>query len=293
MATAPTDGVRSAERTLVNPVEPSVQTGTPTELIGPRESGPLADRGVTAETRTWTNSGPTSPELAVAPGPAVMAAPRVDSAGMAVGDSSSGSRWLMLAAGLAIVFGVFGLGVGLEWWGPRANEDPIAASPSTATPDTTAVGQGTTKPEVVEPETTPATEVGAVTGETTGSASEGSSSEGSSSEGSSSESETGESETTGSQDAIEKAAKPAVDRTPSEVEFNTGDFTFVYVKVGTRELALEPKAKLELKPGRHKVELRKKPTDAWQSAGTIKIEAGKRYKVRMTKPAGLKLDLVG
>jgi hypothetical protein len=107
---------------------------------------------------------------------------------------------------------------------------------------------------------------------------------------------TGEAADTGEDGSVEVVRKPSskpVNTTPASVDFLTGDFTFVYVKVAGIEAALEPKKTLELKPGTHKVELRKSPSEPWTKAGTIKVEPGKRYKVRMTKPAGLKLEAVG
>jgi serine/threonine protein kinase len=81
------------------------------------------------------------------------------------------------------------------------------------------------------------------------------------------------------------AAKPK-----AKVEFAAHQFFFVWVKVGSRTLALEPTATLELPPGRHTVQLRERPSDPWLDAGRIRVEAGQRYRVKLRKPAGLTLE---
>jgi serine/threonine protein kinase len=262
------EGGGSLDRTVLNPSEPTVHTGAPTEIVAPRESGPLADQGATAETRTWTSSDPAEPTRPELPVQASAAAPR---------GSRGGSPWLAVAAGLAVLFGVFGLGVGLDWWGP--NRDAVEAGPPTIAADE---GQGI-EPAKVEPEPAkvepliepaqpqPVPEpLQAEPTETTG------------------EAPVAEPDPPKPRDR--DRPEPTADKTPAEVEFLVGEFNFVFIKVAGREVALEPKAKLELKPGRHKVYFRKSEAEEWQSAGTIKIDPGKRYKVRMIKPAGLKLE---
>jgi serine/threonine protein kinase len=76
----------------------------------------------------------------------------------------------------------------------------------------------------------------------------------------------------------------------AKVEFAAHQFFFVWIKVGSRTLALEPTATLELPPGRHTVQLRERPTDPWIDAGRIRVEAGQRYRVKLRKPASLTLE---
>ena len=79
-------------------------------------------------------------------------------------------------------------------------------------------------------------------------------------------------------------------RAPAKVEVAAHEFFFVWVKIAGREHALEPVAKLSLKPGKHKVYLREAAELPWRSAGTITVDAGRRYRVSLRKPAGLTLD---
>lgn len=83
---------------------------------------------------------------------------------------------------------------------------------------------------------------------------------------------------------------PAKARGPAKVEFAASEFFFVWIKVGGREHALEPVAKLSLRPGSHKVYLRESTDQPWRSAGRIKVDAGQRYRVVLRKPAGLSLQ---
>ena len=83
--------------------------------------------------------------------------------------------------------------------------------------------------------------------------------------------------------AKEKAAK-------SSVTFKTGDFTFVWVKVRGKVLALEPTKKVELPAGRHRVSFRVREQDPWKSAGTIKLAPGASYAARMEKPGKISLE---
>ncbi len=87
-----------------------------------------------------------------------------------------------------------------------------------------------------------------------------------------------------------RARDAATAKPKAKVEFAAHQFFFVWVKVGSRTLALEPTATLELPPGRHTVQLRERPTDPWIDAGRIRVEAGQRYRVKLRKPAGLTLE---
>jgi tRNA A-37 threonylcarbamoyl transferase component Bud32 len=79
-------------------------------------------------------------------------------------------------------------------------------------------------------------------------------------------------------------------RTPAKVEFAAHEFFFVWIKIGGREYALEPVAKLSLKPGKHQVYVRESADREWRSAGRIDVLAGQRYRVSLRKPAGLSLE---
>ncbi len=86
----------------------------------------------------------------------------------------------------------------------------------------------------------------------------------------------------------ERPAKPKA-VAPAKVEFAAHEFFFVWVKVGGREYALEPVAKLSLKPGKHQVYLRESAEQPWRKAGRIEVAAGRRYRVSLRKPASLTL----
>ena len=79
-------------------------------------------------------------------------------------------------------------------------------------------------------------------------------------------------------------------RAPAQVEFLANEFLFVWVKVGGRELALEPRARIELRPGRHSLQLRTRADEPWVRAKTVTVESGRRYRVRMTKPSGFEIE---
>ena len=85
-------------------------------------------------------------------------------------------------------------------------------------------------------------------------------------------------------------AREPVDKPKAKVEFAAHQFFFVWIKVDGRQLALEPLASLELAPGRHTVYLRESPKQDWVEAGRIRVEPGRRYRVKLEKPAGLALQ---
>jgi serine/threonine protein kinase len=81
-----------------------------------------------------------------------------------------------------------------------------------------------------------------------------------------------------------KATKPGV------VDMHAGPYNFAYLKVGGRRLLLEPSERgIKLKPGRHRVsvsfELDGK--SGFERAGSITVEPGKRYELRLKKPLAL------
>ncbi len=81
-------------------------------------------------------------------------------------------------------------------------------------------------------------------------------------------------------------------RTPSRVAFSAGPYVFAWIRVNGRELALTPRAELELPPGSHTVQLRARRDQPWIRAGRIRVEAGKRYRIKLDKPAGLVVQAV-
>jgi hypothetical protein len=89
--------------------------------------------------------------------------------------------------------------------------------------------------------------------------------------------------------ARNEANKPKP-KAKAKVEFAAHQFFFVWIKVGGRQLALEPIASLELPAGRHTVYLRESPKQDWVEAGRIRVEPGQSYRVKLQKPAGLALQ---
>ena len=81
-------------------------------------------------------------------------------------------------------------------------------------------------------------------------------------------------------------AKPS----KAKVEIAASEFFFVWVKIGGREVAPEPIAKLSLSPGTHDVYLREAADKPWRKAGRIQVDAGRRYRVALRKPASLELE---
>ncbi len=259
----------SAAVTLVDAVAPAERE---------RESGPQAERSIT-ETRTAVSGAHVAPTSVVATVPA---------------GSSRGSLWIGVSLTLALSFGVFGLGFPLGWWG-GAGEQPVVQR---ETPPAAEVADEKKPPEVVAPEVVPdvvptstgpvAPEPSAATGDETAShvaiASESGDETGD---------RTGDGDGAGD-DAKKKTPKkppPKKAETPAEVQFNAGDYTFVYVKIDGKELTLEPRGNLSLAPGSYTVQFRKDEAEPWKAASPrIKIESGKSYKVRMQAPAGLKLE---
>jgi tRNA A-37 threonylcarbamoyl transferase component Bud32 len=273
---------------------------TVVESVHP-ESGPQQDRGTT-ETRTWVGSG----EQETAPTALIPAQ----------GPRSSASSMLIVAAlTLALSFGVFGLGFPLGWWGGGGEaaraEAPAAASDVSVTPqpeeepEENAASAGSADSQVaIEPavaetgeldedEATEEGETGAAGTAEAGEIGAADTSEAGETGAADTSRDDTRAETGGDHDKTQTPPprrKQPVDRTPAKVEFSTGEFNFVWVKVGGKQLPLQPVASVELKPGRHRVYLRESEDDDWVSAKSIKLEPGARYKIRMLKPAGLKIE---
>jgi serine/threonine protein kinase len=74
------------------------------------------------------------------------------------------------------------------------------------------------------------------------------------------------------------------------VEFKTGEFQFVWIKVKGKVLPLEPIRTTELPSGKHRVYFRVDEADPWKSAGWIKLDPGKSYVARMHKPGEVRLS---
>ncbi len=79
----------------------------------------------------------------------------------------------------------------------------------------------------------------------------------------------------------------------ASVTFKTGDFPFVWVKVAGKVLALEPVKKVKLKAGQHPVYFRIAESEPWTRAGSIDIDGGSTYAVKMKKPGSLLLEKTG
>lgn len=265
--------------------------------VNQSESGPQPDRGVTlTRTSVGPGEGGTGPT-------AIIAAES--------GSRSSAPSLLIVAAlTLALSFGVFGLGFPLGWWG-GAGATPVVAvtDASTTGPDagetgaaettgpradvTIATGPDTTGPAIVEPPTTTATATDS-TGSTTETTDETGSQDASGDEGDD-ESDSGDETGVGGPDVVvtkeEEEKKKKIRPRPATVEFNAGAFTFVYVRVAGKQLTLEPRGTVSLKPGSYPVQFRQDEAEPWSKAKTqLVVEPGKRYKVRMVPPAGLTIE---
>jgi serine/threonine protein kinase len=90
----------------------------------------------------------------------------------------------------------------------------------------------------------------------------------------------------------ERPRTPTKAGPPAQVEFAAHEFFFVWIKVAGRTHALEPTAKLSLPPGRHKVSIRERADQPWQTAGHVQVAAGRSYKVSLRKPHALTLQSV-
>jgi serine/threonine protein kinase len=277
--------VSVAATTPANPTNPpagdseaatAVEASRP-ELPARDTNPPQADRGVTL-TRT-ASVGLDEPEtlptsiIAAEPGPRSSApGPR----------SSAPSMLIVVALTLAISFGVFGLGFPLGWWG-GAGGSTVAAVPETSTTEPT---EPTEPAEPIEAPK-PAGTTGPIEATTRPAATA-----------------SGTSTTGDSQDAIETPSPPpdlpivkeVVDKKvekvrPATVEFNIGTFPFVYVLVDGKQLTLEPRGTMKLKPGSHSVKFRVDDADPWKTAKTkIEVESGKSYKVKMQQPSDLTIE---
>jgi hypothetical protein len=65
----------------------------------------------------------------------------------------------------------------------------------------------------------------------------------------------------------------------------------VYVRVGGKQLTLEPQETISLKPGSYIVQFRQDEAEPWSKAKTkIEVESGKSYKVRMKPPGDLTIE---
>jgi len=237
------------------------------------ESGPLDDRGAT-ETHTFVETAPETEATAMIAEGQVPA--RRPAASMLIG----------AAMALALSFGVFGLGFPLGWWG-GSTAPTVAEVAETGKTKTEEAGEVEPPKVVEETKVEPPKVVVEETTETGDLETDG---------------ETGsqvaipppgEDESGGGQDdkgdteVIEQPKKTAP-APKATVTFNTGNFTFVWVKVAGKELALEPAQDIRLKPGKYTVYFRGMDDTQWKPARPkIEVQPGKKYFVQMVKPAGL------
>lgn len=101
--------------------------------------------------------------------------------------------------------------------------------------------------------------------------------------------EEAEADATAGDDEKKRRRKPAADRPRVDVDFVANEFFFVYVKVGSRVLTLEPRKRVTLPVGSHTVYLRQSKDAKWTRAGRIRIDEDHSYRVEMRKPSGLRL----
>lgn len=217
------------------------------------------------------------------------------------GDSKLWMVFMGLAVVVALGFGIVGLGFGLGWFG--GDDDPAQARAERAEATgaepadelAAATGDGT---ETGPAEPDASTETGTAGAAETGGAENAGEAEVNADDGvgESGDAAADDAET-GSQVAIapEPTAKPEPKPQPKaakvDVQFTTGNFMFVYVKVAGKELTLEPTASLSVKTGSHKVYVRTSKDEPWKQCDKrLKLEAGKRYKVKMKKPASFTLE---
>jgi serine/threonine protein kinase len=285
-APAPVPSVASAAATTPAKPKTSHPSSEPNDAatvveVNQPESGPQPDRGVT-QTRTSVGVG----EAGTGP-TAIIAA---ESSGSR---SSAPSLLIVAALTLALSFGVFGLGFPLGWWG-GAGGTPVAVvtDASTTGPDAGETGAAeATGPETTGPTVAPTTTD--VTGSTTATTDETDSqvaSEGDGDDESDSGDETGLPDlpvvVTTKEVTTKKDVVP-----PATVEFHAGGFNFVYVRVAGKQLTLEPREVVTLKPGRYSVQFRQDVAEPWMaSKARIEVESGKSYKVRMQPPASLTIE---
>jgi tRNA A-37 threonylcarbamoyl transferase component Bud32 len=263
-------GVSSAAETLDAPtraVPGGASSGAVSTAIDVVESGPMEDRGHT-ETRTFAETAPETEATAMI----------VESQPPA--RRSKSSIAIAGAMGLAFAFGLFGVGFPLGWWGGDDAAPAVAQVEPTAEPKAEPEPQPKAEP-TAEPKAEPVApiEPPPPPPET--------------------ETETGDSEETDVatptdlpvHDELEKTKDPTPapkDLRPATVTFKAGNFDYVYVRVGKKELTLQPTLEIELEPGKHRVSLREEGGE-WVFVQSIKVDPGKRYEVKMSKPAGLKL----
>jgi hypothetical protein len=259
---APRSGVHAQARVIATP------TGEPTQTAATRRqeaSGPVAASSVTAV------DIPGAPE-ASAP---TLAAPNA-------------SYPIGLVVGLtAVLVGAVGIGGVMLWQGAAAREDPVAAaSMETPTPAETPV-ESATEPEPEsatepEPEAAPPVKLEPAPQPEPEPAPQPEP-----------EDAKAEADAAPASAAKPKAAAPEPATKPkgkAEVTFKTGDFTFVWVKVKGRVLALEPLKKVKLPSGRHRVSFRMSEDEPWKPAGRITIEPDHAYVVRMEKPGRAQIE---
>lgn len=92
---------------------------------------------------------------------------------------------------------------------------------------------------------------------------------------------------------VSDTATRPVRRARIPVTFKASQFDFVFVKVGRRELTLEPNARVQLPAGKHQLRFRTRSDAPWTRAGSFEIEPGGRYEVRMTRPGGFTIERQG
>lgn len=210
-------------------------------------------------------------------------------------DDAMPASTLLLIGGLmfaAVAFVLAGLGFVLGWWGPNAQDEPVAqddvaeapaSEPTEPEPAALAgaelmpTAEARPRPQAFEaadplagaepvPEIPPkgARNPPVTSGSGT--------------------------DTTTADGTPSVADKPRPARV--RVEFERGHYEHVELKLGGKVFKLHEDRTIELPPGGYRVELRKGPELPWKPAGLIDLQLGTRYRVTLFDPPLAKLEVL-
>lgn len=74
------------------------------------------------------------------------------------------------------------------------------------------------------------------------------------------------------------------------LNFKAHELDFAYVRVGKRELVIEPLGRMTVMPGVHRVEVREAPRDPWRTFGQLRVVAGERVEIRLRRSGSLRIS---
>jgi hypothetical protein len=74
------------------------------------------------------------------------------------------------------------------------------------------------------------------------------------------------------------------------VEMVANDYRFIYIKLGSRPMTLEPRKTVRLAVDRYSVSLRRTPDAEWIRVGTLDCEAKRRYRIEALDPLGVRIE---